>query len=126
MHFERHFTVEEAEAMLDEIKDILSEIRRLRISLDMQLADLEKLIQTADRNGGGKAAGPYLDDVLRLSSAISRISSRGVFIKDLELGLVDFPHIRDGEEVFLCWRLGEDSIGYWHNIDAGFKGRRPL
>ena len=71
MHFERHFTVEEAEAMLDEIKDILSEIRRLRISLDMQLADLEKLIQTADLNGGGKAAGPYLDDVLRLSSAIS-------------------------------------------------------
>lgn len=126
MLFEKHFAVDEAEALLDEIREILSEIHRLRISLDLQLADLEKLIKTADRNGGGKAAGPYLDDVLRLSAAISRISSRGVLIKDLEQGLVDFPHIRKGEEVFLCWRLGEDRIGYWHSIDAGFMGRRPL
>ncbi len=54
------------------------------------------------------------------------LSEAGIQVKDLEAGLVDFPHLRQGEEVFLCWKLGEETIGYWHELESGFAGRKLL
>src|SRR5947208_2722177 len=61
-----------------------------------------------------------------LEEAIKRIQETGCVIKDLDVGLIDFPSLRGGEEVYLCWKLGEERIGYYHGIDEGFAGRKPL
>ena len=62
----------------------------------------------------------------QITQRIHAIAELGVILKDLEVGLVDFPAHRNGREVYLCWRLGEDHIGWWHEIDSGFAGRQPL
>ena len=62
----------------------------------------------------------------RLVELVNRIQETGVLVKDLDIGLVDFPSLLDGEEVYLCWKLGEDHIAFWHGIDEGYAGRKPL
>ena len=62
----------------------------------------------------------------RLLEIVNRIQETGVLVKDLDMGLVDFPSLVDGEEIYLCWKLGEDHIAFWHGIDEGFAGRKPL
>jgi len=57
---------------------------------------------------------------------VERVQSYGCQLKDMEMGLIDFPAIRDGREVYLCWKLGEEQIGYWHDVEAGYAGRQPL
>jgi hypothetical protein len=71
-----------------------------------------------------KAVFRGLDEAL--NDEIERIRSLGGEVKDLELGLVDFPSTREGEDILLCWKLGEKSIGYWHAVDGGFASRRPI
>jgi hypothetical protein len=61
-----------------------------------------------------------------LARSVQELSALGVHVKDLERGLVDFPALREGEEVLLCWQLGEDEVAYWHGLDDGFAGRQPL
>jgi hypothetical protein len=65
-------------------------------------------------------------EVAGIARCVARIHEAGGLVKDLDEGLVDFPAQRDGEEVLLCWRLGEEEIGFWHGLDEGFSGRRPL
>ncbi len=84
-------------------------------------------------NGGGippQELGKLHADVerrvTRLAAAVDEIGALGVLVKDLDSGLVDFPSLRDGEGVLLCWRLGEDEVACWHGDDDGFAGRRPL
>jgi len=64
--------------------------------------------------------------VTKVSTCVEELTGLGVQVKDLDSGLVDFPALRDGEEVLLCWQLGEDEIGWWHTLDGGFAGRQPL
>jgi hypothetical protein len=61
-----------------------------------------------------------------LARTLEEIQSLGVVVKDLDSGLVDFPSVREGEDVLLCWRLGEDEVAFWHGYDDGFAGRRPI
>jgi hypothetical protein len=61
-----------------------------------------------------------------LAAAVDAIVARGIQVKDLDTGLLDFPSLRDGEEVLLCWRVGESRVAYWHTYDDGFAGRRPI
>ena len=66
------------------------------------------------------------EEVAGIASCVARIHEAGALVKDLDQGLVDFPARREGEDVLLCWRLGEDEIGYWHGLEEGFSGRKPL
>ncbi|HLV01558.1 MAG TPA: DUF2203 domain-containing protein, partial [Acidobacteriota bacterium] len=61
-----------------------------------------------------------------LHGYLAKIQDAGCLVKSVDEGLIDFPHIRDGREVYLCWRYGEDDIEYWHEVDAGFAGRTPI
>ena len=65
-------------------------------------------------------------EVRGVASCVDDLHELGVLVKDLDLGLVDFPTLRDGEEVLLCWRVGEDEIRYWHGLEEGFAGRKEL
>lgn len=120
---ERHYTVEEANARLDHLREVLPRIREARRVL---LASGERVRGSAGRNGGGREGAAYWTAVRTLRDEVEALGSEGIVLRDAESGLVDFPSRREGREVFLCWRLGEPAVAHWHDVDAGFVGRQPL
>jgi hypothetical protein len=129
----RYFTVEEATALLPEIAPILEEIVDLRGRLEQAEQGLVALHWKARTNGriggqGSFGAGQSARTELlaEINARLSRIRELGVEVKDPTTGLIDFPAYRGGRVVYLCWKLGEPTIAYWHDLDAGFAGRQPL
>ncbi len=128
--FDKHFTVAQARATLPALRRRLLQIQNL-LAEARHWQETSGAVQTIVLRGNGK--GPILtgmgspkEEAQRL---IVEIAEDGIQIKDLERGLVDFPHFRNGDpshEVFLCWHLGEDTIEYWHEIEDGYDGRTPL
>jgi len=124
--FQRHFTLDEARALLPELRSIFRDVHRRRDVVQRTDSELgEELKQTGAEVGGEKVSG-LLMDMLQLNVQLHRIQGMGIQIKDFERGLVDFPHIRDGREVFLCWELQEDDIEFWHDTDSGYAGRERV
>jgi hypothetical protein len=124
--YQKHFTIEEARALLPELRSMFRDAHR-RLDV-VQKTDKElgkNLKQTGAEVGGEKVSG-LLMDMLQLNTQLRRLQEMDVQIKDFERGLLDFPHLRDGREVFLCWELDEDDIEFWHDIDAGYSGRERL
>lgn len=124
--FDKLFSVEEANALLPTLKMLLDDVAFHRRSLGEKAPQVEPIVRAAATNGGGKVGSEYGVEAYRLYRAIQRIGELGVVLKDLDAGLLDFPHERDGRVVFLCWHPPEESIGYWHDIEAGYAGRTPL
>jgi hypothetical protein len=120
---DRIFTVEEANAMLAGLRPTLEAMQRAR---KVVLASAERVRGSVAGNGGGEPAGEYSAALELLGRETERLSAQGILLRDIDAGLVDFPGERDGQPVFLCWKLGEDEVGYWHPLDTGFSGRRPL
>lgn len=124
--FERLFTVEEANALLPRLTELLAEVGRRRDALRERLPEVEEILNASLSNGGGRPGSEYGVEAYRLYLALESIRSLGVVPKDLDLGLLDFPHERDGRVVFLCWRPPEAEVAHWHDLDEGFPGRKPL
>jgi hypothetical protein len=124
--FTRLFSVEEANALLPTLQGLLKEVYVHRDAVRKKAPDLEPILAAHRTNGGGKAGSEYGVEAYQLYRAIGRIQDLGVVLKDLDMGLLDFPHERDGRVVFLCWHPPEERVGFWHDIDAGYAGRQPL
>ena len=124
--FQKLFTVEEANALLPRLREILDEVALHRDALRERAPHMQPILAAAIANGGGRAGSEYGVEAYSLYLAIERISELGVVLKDLDMGLLDFPHERGGRVVFLCWHPPEESVEYWHELDAGYAGRRPL
>lgn len=122
----RYFSPEEANAMLEEIRPTVEEIMRIHRSIVERQPDAWPAIERAAGNGGNRAASELVPEFDRLRGLVQGLKEQGVIVKDMGVGLLDFPSLRDGREVYLCWRYGEDRIGFWHDLDAGFIGRQPL
>lgn len=125
MIHERHFTIEEANALLGELSTLLRGLRETRD----ELADADAhatLAEAASTNGGGQPGRQVGEAFLKLRRLLLAIQEAGIVVRDIDRGLIDFPAIRGGEEVYLCWELGEDRVAWWHELDAGFGGRQPL
>lgn len=122
------FTVQEANALLPSVKGILKRIQRSYRRVARYSVDAKKAADAAEQGGGGIPNGVLYAQLLSdLTSQISNLEALGVQIKDFERGLVDFPSLRDGRVVLLCWQMGEgDELEWWHDVDAGFAGRTPL
>lgn len=124
-HYEKHFTLDEARTYLPKLKTMLSEIRQMAIHLNDMGFDFYK---------GRYRPGFHPDTFKEFPDAyeemiglIREVTRMGIEIKGLEIGLIDFPALREnGEEVFLCWKLDEDDIEFWHSIDNGYKGRKHI
>ena len=86
----------------------------------------ERIDEAVARDGGGVAGSDWFRHQQTLKDEVTYLAERGILLRDPETGLVDFPAERDGDRVFLCWRLGEDDIAYFHAEHAGFSGRKPL
>jgi hypothetical protein len=130
---ERTFTPEEANAALVELRPIVERIVRHRRNLTAAQRLQVELVTRIAGNGGDMAPSDLreaAETIQREATAIAecaeRIDAAGAEIKSLEEGLLDFPAKRGDEDVLLCWKLGEDEIGYWHGVDEGFAGRKPL
>jgi hypothetical protein len=127
MDEKKYFTVEEANRLIPQIKALVERLRRGRRRLLGHRPTAETVAQKAAGNGGGSDAAAYLSDYSQtLGRDMAQLQGLGVVLKDVERGLIDFPHQRAGREVYLCWEYGEERIDYWHEIDSGYSGRQRL
>ena len=122
---ERHYSLEEASALLPRVAELLATMRRARDRLGDAEAR-EALEAAGQTNGGGEPGKVVSEGFLELREAMLELRGLGIVLRDLDRGLVDFPALRDGREVYLCWEEGEPEIGFWHEPQDGFGGRRPL
>ena len=122
------FSIEEANALLPTVRQILLRIQRGYRRLASYQEEARRAAEGAEQGGGGMARGSqYVSLLIDLYSSASELETLGVQLKDQERGLIDFPSMRDGRVVLLCWHLGEgDHIEWWHDVEAGFAGRQPL
>ena len=123
--FSHHYTREEAKALMPQLREWLEEIRELQKQMVRYESQLDTLIGNGD-DAGGRSVNENVRAVARLQQLSREFDEREIFIKDTERGLVDFPAIVGGREVFLCWESDEDDIEFWHDIDSGFAGRERL
>ena len=130
---QRYFTAEEANEALLEVRPLTEELVGHRRAL-VELQERQSVLTVRIAGNGGNVEPHELEEVQEqldeevagIARCVARIHEVGALVKDLDDGLVDFPAIRDGRDVLLCWRLGEDEIGFWHGLDEGFSGRKPL
>ena len=122
----RYFTLDEASATLAVIRPLLAEILEIRQAILEKQPEVWPVLAKAAGNGGSQAANQVELEFHRLNQLVHRVQATGAVLKDLDLGLIDFPAQRNGREVYLCWKFGEDQIRYWHDLDSGFAGRQPL
>lgn len=126
--FSRYFTLEEARALLPTLRPLMGRLQELaqKLGADLGRRDLMVVWRHLHENGGNPKASRLWVLLQELTECLQQVHATGALIKDLWLGLVDFPHWREGREVFLCWRCDEDDIYFWHELDAGYRGRQPL
>lgn len=126
MSDERIFSLAEAEALLPTLRTLLGEIGEAWEHVRKLNPEVQKARDASAFDGFSKAGVEYVESVSHLMLLIHQIKDMGVHLKDAEKGLCDFPYLRQGRVVYLCWQLGEDRIEYWHEIETGFAGREPL
>jgi hypothetical protein len=129
----RRFTVEEANALLPTVPPLVQTMVEQRRELLARLERQQALGHAVGSNGGGfdPRTPAEIDAAVETAAAevgrcVEELTALGLQVKDLDTGLVDFPSVRDGEQVLLCWLLGEEEVAWWHTLDGGFAGRRPL
>ncbi len=128
----RLFTLEEALQALPRVRDLIEKMQACKNNLDRLNAEIQDLSQHSGTNGhsaggriivlreqAGKAAA-------ELENLMTQLQAVGCELKGLDQGLVDFPSMREGRVVYLCWQSGEDTVAFWHDLDTGFAGRQPL
>jgi hypothetical protein len=130
---DRYFTAAEANELLPTVRPIVERMTSNRRALALATVRHARIAAKIAGNGGG--VRPHEVDELQqaidehaaeIVGCVEELQELGLLVKDLDEGLVDFPALRGDEEVLLCWRLGEDEVGFWHSLEDGFAGRRPL
>lgn len=123
---EHIFTRSEASSLLPRLRPILEELREEWGRVRALNPEIQKARDKAMLDGFSPQGVEYVETVSHLLLLMQQVRDMGVLVKDLDKGLIDFPYLKDDRVVYLCWHLGEDSIGYWHEIESGFSGREPL
>jgi hypothetical protein len=129
----RYFTRDEANAELSTIRPLVEELVAHRAEQRRVAAERNELARRIAGNGGGIGARALAEseeaevaERIAIARCVNAIHEHGAIVKDLDQGLVDFPALRGGDEILLCWRLGEDEVAHWHGLEEGFAGRKPL
>jgi hypothetical protein len=122
----RFFTVEEARQLLPSLKELMGQVMVISHRLEEYRDVVQQLADSASSNTGGPEGTAYLDIVISLQSCLTQLQETGCVLRSLQDGLIDFPHLKQGREIYLCWKYGEEDIRFWHEVDEGFAGRTPL
>jgi hypothetical protein len=123
---DRLFTLAEANRLLPCLEEHLSAIKAGRAVLLHTKDEIKKASKNAQFGGGSTLAPYYIVALEQINNRLQTIQDLGVLVKDVEAGLCDFPHLREGRVVYLCWKLGEPEVRWWHEVHSGYAGRRPL
>jgi hypothetical protein len=132
MDFEgKYFTLDEAQALLPVLEALLKRVIEAKRGLEEKMQELNRKIMGSggmflDVNHVRAQRAAYEAHVQQAKDSLAEIDAIGVQVKDIDTGLLDFPCMIEGETVLLCWKMGESRIGFWHTLDAGFRGRQPL
>ena len=130
----RFFTLLDAERILPQVERLLRMLIELKNEYETADAELNRINQRIALTGGMSLPRDQVQQIRarkdasasRVKAAAEKIQETGCQLKDIETGLVDFPTVYRGKEVYLCWKLGESSIGFWHHIEDGYRGRQPI
>ncbi|HUO31664.1 MAG TPA: DUF2203 domain-containing protein [Bryobacteraceae bacterium] len=130
----KRFTLWEAERMIPQVREWLEEALALKSQYDEADHAMQSLTErimlmggiVVDRQSAAKSKMQREESGQRLRAILGRFEESGCLVKDLDIGLVDFPTLFHGEEVYLCWKLGEDKIAFWHGTQEGFAGRKAI
>jgi hypothetical protein len=122
---ERHYTLAEASELLPRVAELVTRMRSARDRLGDREAR-EALSEAGPTNGGGNPGRTVSEAFVELRDSMAELQALEVVLRDLDRGLLDFPSLRAGQEVYLCWQEGEHAIEFWHEPEAGFAGRRPI
>jgi hypothetical protein len=123
--FDKHYTRDEARALLPQIRKWLERLNRLRQVLEGHEKRLGTLMKER-HDTGGQSVNDQVRTLADAQEILAEFQRRQIFIKDLERGLIDFPAIIGGKEVFLCWEQDEDDVEFWHDLEGGYGGRERL
>lgn len=124
--YERTFTVSEANHLIPQLHTRFTSIQQAKAILLQTKQEIQKASAQAQYGGGSSVGHLYISGLQQVSANLQAIHELGVLVKDVDIGLCDFPHLRDGRVVYLCWKLGEDEVRWWHETTTGYKDRCPL
>jgi hypothetical protein len=122
----RVFSLLEANQLIPQLQLHLSTVQEGKTVLIRTRAEVTKASSNACFGGGTPVGVSYVKSLQNISANLHAIHELGVVVKDIDLGLCDFPHIRDGRIVYLCWKLGEKEIRWWHEVTSGYNDRCPI
>lgn len=122
----RYFTLSEANETLESIRPWMDELQAIRQKILANQPEAWPAIEKSAGNGGNRALSDMVQDFEKLDALVHRIQETGAILKDINMGLLDFPALRGEREVYLCWQYGEGDIAYWHEVEAGYAGRQPI
>ena len=120
----KYYTPNEANDALDIVRPLIKELMEIGEKIRAHQPEYWDVVQKSAGNGGSPTLSKLLPDFDRLDELLHTVQDLGIEVKDLTIGLIDFVALHDGREVYLCWKYGEESIQYWHEIDGGFSGRQ--
>lgn len=125
MRFKHHYTLAEARALLPQVREWLKQLHQLHARTQEYDSRIDSMI-SAGNDIGGDRVNRYIETLAALREILQEFQSREIQLKDITRGLIDFPALRDGREIFLCWEQDEDDIEHWHDLESGYAGREKL
>lgn len=123
---ERLFSLSEANHLIPSLEQHLSAVKKGKAVLIHTKDEIKKASKNAQFGGGSSMAPHYISALEQINDHLQKIQEMGVLVKDVEMGLCDFPHLHEGRVVYLCWKLGEPEVGWWHEVHSGYASRQPL
>jgi hypothetical protein len=123
---DRLFSLSEANHLIPCLEEHLSAVKKNKTVLLHTRDEIKKASQNAQFGGGSCVAPHYISALEQINDRLQKIQELGVLVKDIEMGLCDFPHLHEGRVVYLCWKLGEPEVGWWHEVHSGYASRQPL
>ena len=122
----KYFTPEEANRVLPEVRHLVAQIMQAREAIVQAQPELWPVLEKSIGNGGSKKAGELLHEFKQVEQGVLGLQEIGCVLKDMSIGLVDFPALRENREILLCWKYDETAVMFWHDLQSGYQGRQPL
>lgn len=122
----KYYTPGEADNMLEIVRPLVRELMDIAERIRARQPEMWAMVEKSAGNGGNPELSRLLPDFDRLDSLLHRLQDMGIEVKDLQTGLIDFPALKDGRVIYLCWKYNEGRIQFWHEVEAGFAGRQPI